>query len=601
MLYAIVFICGSALMGLELVATRVLAPFLGNSIFVWGSVISVVMIALSLGYWLGGEIADRLGASRVLAPVIALAGLLTVLAPAAAKAVLPWAAELGPRTGSLVAVAAVFFAPALLLAIVSPVGVRIAASAGLARIGRSAGGLYAVSTAGSIAGTLATAFWLIPVLSLEPLIVGIGFTLFGTALLALALPSLVGADDIAHEEPDVAGIVSGPDAVPVSASPARQGGLLSAAVPITLITVLAGALIGGFVLVRVAPPPKINTFGEKVLFQKDTQYHRISVTQDKTERHLRFDRSHQSAMDLNDPFSSGIRYPDYLHLPMALKPDAKRVLVLGLGGGTVTKRYWRDYPGVRVDTVEIDPAVVDVAKRYFELPTDPRIRIFTQDARRYVQRNSVTYDIVIVDAYYADSLPFHLTTTEFFREVKAHMSPDGIVAYNCIGSVEGERSRLFRSMYRTASDVWTNVWAFPIGIGANHLLQENRNIIVLASDQDVPAKEVARKVEDRAGGLITVPGFADFAKRPVYRPHQDGRRAAAHRRARTDRLAHPRELAARRAAFFTPHPRCCRSRSCPLPIRPAGQRRPPRAQARDPSRLRPTCRGSHRAAPRPRR
>ena len=394
----------------------------------------------------------------MLAPAIALAGLLTVLAPVFAKEVLPRAAELGPRLGSLVATTAIFFAPALLLAIVSPLGVRIAASAGLARIGRSAGGLYAVSTAGSIAGTLATAFWLIPALSLEPLIVGIGFVLFGTALLALALPVLAGADSGAADDGE-----SRPHSVEAAAQVPRRGhsrgreALVSAAIPVTLAAVVTGAIIGGFVLVRVAPPPKINTFGEKVLFRKDTQYHRITVTEDGKERHLRFDRSHQSAMDLADPFSSGIRYPDYLHLAMTIKPDATRVLVLGLGGGTVTKRYWRDYPDVRVDTVEIDPGVVDVARRYFDLPTDARIRIFTEDARRYVQRTTETYDVVIVDAYYADSLPFHLTTSEFFREVKAHMSPDGVVAYNCIGSVEGDYSKLFRSMYRTVGDVWTNV------------------------------------------------------------------------------------------------------------------------------------------------
>jgi predicted membrane-bound spermidine synthase len=190
MLRAIVFICGAALMALELVAARVLAPALGNSIFVWGSVISVVMLALSLGYWVGGQLADRVSAARALSPLIAGAGLLTVLAPLIAAATLPWAADLGPRLGSLAASTAIFFLPALLLATVSPLAVRLVASDGLERIGRSAGSLYAISTAGSIAGTLATAFWLIPALSLSPLIVAIGFTLFACSLAALALPRL---------------------------------------------------------------------------------------------------------------------------------------------------------------------------------------------------------------------------------------------------------------------------------------------------------------------------------------------------------------------------------------------------------------------------
>ena len=188
MLKLIVFVCGAALMALELVAARVLAPVLGNSIFVWGAVISIVMIALSLGYWAGGQLADKRDAARVLSPIIAAAGVFTVLAPLIAQVVLPRVAPLDPRLGSLVASALIFFVPALLLATVSPLSVRLAASSGLERIGRSAGGLYAISTAGSVAGTLATAFWLIPVLSLEPLVVMTGFVLFACAIAALLLP-----------------------------------------------------------------------------------------------------------------------------------------------------------------------------------------------------------------------------------------------------------------------------------------------------------------------------------------------------------------------------------------------------------------------------
>ena len=149
--------CGAALMALELVAARILAPALGNSIFVWGAVISTVMVALSLGYWVGGQLADKVDPSRVLAPLIAAGGLFTVLAVPIASAVLPSAANLGPRLGSLGASAVIFFVPSLLLATVSPLSVRLAAESGLERIGRSAGGLYAVSTAGSVVGTLATA------------------------------------------------------------------------------------------------------------------------------------------------------------------------------------------------------------------------------------------------------------------------------------------------------------------------------------------------------------------------------------------------------------------------------------------------------------
>lgn len=487
MLRFIVFWCGAALMGLEMVAARVLAPYLGNSIYVWGAVISVVMIALSVGYALGGQLADRFGAARSMPLVISAAGLFTALAPLVAETVLPSVADLGARAGSLAAAVAIYFVPSLLLAMVSPLGVRLAARHGMAHLGRSTGNLYAVSTAGSIVGTLGTSFWLIPALSLEPLVVWTGASLLGTALLALTLKP--------EDRPD------GTDAPLKATRFARLAGRF------TLLLVLSGAVTAGVVLWKTAPMPETNEFQEAVLFREDTQYHRITVTEGDGARHLRFDHSHQSAIELEDHYVSRIRYPNYMHLALALKPDAKRVLVIGLGGGAITKRFWRDYPAMIVDTVEIDPVVVDVARRYFWLPEDERLNVYVEDGRRYVQTTDETYDIVIVDAYYADALPFHLTTQEFLQEVKAVMSPDGVLAYNVISSAEGDRSKLFRSMYRTASTVWGNIYPFPIGIGTDGDANRNRNIIVLASDTRVTQTALVERIRSDVDGTVRMEGF----------------------------------------------------------------------------------------------
>lgn len=490
MLRFIVFACGAALMGLEMVAARVLAPYLGNSIYVWGAVISVVMVALSIGYALGGQLADRFGAARALPLVIASAGLTTAIAPLVAEAVLPSIAGLGPRVGSLVAAAAIYFLPALLLAMVSPLGVRLAARQGMAGLGRSTGNLYAISTAGSIAGTLATSFWLIPVLSLEPLVVWTGITLMAVALLALRLT------------PETA---DGASLHPLAAR------LAARSLPATLALVIAGAALGGYVLWRVTPIPDTNAEGESILFRADTQYHRITVTEGSGARHLRFDSSHQSAISIADPYESRIRYPDYMHLALALNPDAESVLVLGLGGGAITNRFWRDYPGVTVDSVEIDPVVAEVARKYFWLTEDERSRVIVEDARRYVQSTDETYDIVIVDAYYSDALPFHLTTDEFLREIKAVMAPDGVIAYNVISAPEGPGSDLFRSMYRTALGVWDDLWVFPIGIGGDGVTQMRRNIIVLATDTRMTEDDLRDTIASRVDGMVTIDGFAQMA------------------------------------------------------------------------------------------
>ncbi len=490
-LYLTVFTCGAAIMGLELAGARILAPAMGNSIFVWGSVISAFMIALSLGYWLGGFVADRFGTRRTLGIVIASAAVFTAISPLLADAILPWAAELGPRLGPLVATTAAFFAPALLLAMVSPIGIRAASASGLGHIGRSAGSLYAVSTAGSIAGTLATSFWLIPALQTGPLIVGIGIALSVTALGTLTLRS-------------------GPTPAPRELVGHRWTGAVTA-------IVIAGVALGGAMMVVIAQPDDITGDGSTVLFRQDTQYHRILVTEADGERTLLFDRSRQTAVNLDDPLVSTIRYPDYLHLAFAANPRAERVLVLGLGGGALPARMLADYPGVSVDAVEIDPVVVDVAERYFALPEDPRLSVIVEDARRYVQRTTERYDVVVVDCYHADALPFHLTTAEFFGEIDDVLAPGGVVAYNIISAVEGDSSDLFRSLYRTAGGVWDRLWVFPVERqdGAESL-GTIRNIVMLATSGEVSEGDLLGQIDSRVGGSVSIEGFDRFGER-LYR------------------------------------------------------------------------------------
>ncbi|MDZ4179181.1 MAG: fused MFS/spermidine synthase [Coriobacteriia bacterium] len=496
MLNAIVFTCGAALMGMEMAAARVLAPVLGNSIYVWGSVISVVMVALSIGYWLGGQIADRFGAARILPVMVAGAALATVAVPFIASVALHPAASLGPRLGALAASLSIFFVPSVLLATVSPLGVRLVAERGMHRIGRSAGGLYAVSTAGSIVGTIATSFWLIPLLELEPLIVWTGILLGVTALVSLWLRDA--------EKP--VGSLPGQAELPTD-SPEYRYRLTRV---LTRLVVAATVALASWTLADVTVPPTANEFGERIIFRADSQYHRITVTEDDEVRHLRFDRSHQSAVSLSDEFESTIKYPNYLHLAYALQPEARNVLVLGLGGGSVSKRYWRDYPEVHVDSIEVDPVVVDVAREYFGLPEDPRLEVFAEDGRRYVQATERMYDIVIIDAYNADSMPYHLTTEEFFGEIDAVLNPGGVVAYNIISSVEGTRSKLFRSLYKTAGSVWSERWVVPIGLGNDGSTTTNRNIILLATDSVVPSEEFEARVAGRVGGRVTIDGFPSF-------------------------------------------------------------------------------------------
>ena len=166
-------------------------------------------------------------------------------------------------------------------------------------------------------------------------------------------------------------------------------------------------------------------------------------------------------MALDDPFETDIEYVDYFHIALAVRPDAARTLVLGLGGGSIVKRMWRDYPAMHIDAVEIDAEVVDIAREYFALPEDPRIRIAVDDGRAFLSACEETYDIVIVDAFDDDRMPRHLMTEEFMRDVRERLSPGGVVAYNVIGSLHGPLSKPFRSLCRTVSNVWSKPVALP--------------------------------------------------------------------------------------------------------------------------------------------
>jgi spermidine synthase len=239
-------------------------------------------------------------------------------------------------------------------------------------------------------------------------------------------------------------------------------------------------------------------------FSGTSPYHVVNVTDHGFIRVLRFTRNRQSSMYVDAPFETDFEYPGYFHITMAVKPDAARTLVIGLGGGTVVKRMWRDYPAMRIDAVELDPMVVDVARRFFELPDDERIRVFTDDGRAFLETCTDAYDIALIDAFDEDQVPRPLTTEEFMRALRDRLTPDGAVAYNFIGMARGEKSKPFRSLYRTMRNVWRNVWVFVVNDGVE---SEGTNLMLFASDVELSADELCARIATRVDGMVTVPAF----------------------------------------------------------------------------------------------
>jgi len=245
------------------------------------------------------------------------------------------------------------------------------------------------------------------------------------------------------------------------------------------------------------------------MYECKSSFHRLRVTDNDGVRLLAFERNRQSSMRLDDPFETDIEYVGYLHLTRAIVPTAARTLVIGLGGGSVVKRMWRDYPDMRLDVVEIDPVVADVARSLFALPEDERIRVFIEEGREYVDVCTETYDIIIVDAFDDDRVPRPLLTEEFLRECRDCLAPGGVIAYNFIGSVYGPQSKPFRSLYRTAASVWRRIWVFPIG-SANDARDKTRNIVMLATDAELTQGELLGRIGTRVDSMVTVPKFEHF-------------------------------------------------------------------------------------------
>lgn len=443
-----VFVSGAVVMALELLGSRLLAPVFGNSIFVWGSLIGVVLAALSVGYYFGGKLADRLPRFDILSTLIFAAGLLVMALPTLAPPIFNCAIglNLGERYSPLIATTILLGPPSILLGMVSPYAIRLAAES-FEKLGKASGNLYALSTLGSIVGTFITVFVLIPAIGVNKIIFALGITLLVVAFLGLGfrMKALV-----------VLILIIMPFAAPY---------LVSQRLTVAAYTLALGDTI----------------------YETDTPYHHLIVadaydpTYNSYIRILILDDNFHSAMDLKNPDRTVYPYTDYFHLGFLLNPNIARVLFVGGGGFTGPKAFLKDYPNVTVDVVEIDAEVIRVAEQYFAVdPNNPRLHIFNDDGRIFLQSTQQKYDLIVLDAYSRTYVPFHLMTDEFFKLLAHHLTAKGAVISNLIAATTGDNSKLLYAETNTMHLTFPNVYLFPV-VGPGSV--ESQNIIMLATLQ----------------------------------------------------------------------------------------------------------------------
>jgi len=434
---------GAGILMLEVLGARIAGPFFGVSLYIWTALISVTLAALTLGYWLGGILCDRRPDPDLLYGLILAAGLMIALIAGVDEAVLGfsykafsgvWRLRLGVLLGSLI----LFAPPLTLLGMVSPFVLKLAL-ADLRQAGRTAGRLYAVSTVGSVAGSIATGYFLIPAL-------GIAKTLFVITALIL-LPAVIW----------FAG--------------ARRFGRLAAA---------ALLLIAAFFLPAARLGAQDNP-NFKLVHLRDGLYGQIKVMdyrrEKETERYLFLEGTYQSSTILGSGGTSSkyISVMDYfLHF---YAPEGKKLLLVGLGGGSFVKPLLA--AGYEVDVVEIDPAIIETAVDYFGLDTQS-CRIITEDGRAYLRTTNERYDVILFDVAGGGSQPAHLVTREAFAETRAVLKSGGLVGLNLIGYPRGDKAVLTRSLFRTARSVFDEGRAY--WVDAHDTAEEINNLVMFFTD-----------------------------------------------------------------------------------------------------------------------
>src|SRR4029079_14368521 len=172
-------------------------------------------------------------------------------------------------------------------------------------------------------------------------------------------------------------------------------------------------------------------------------------------------------------------YTEYFHMPWLWNHDIRRILMMGLGGGSTQRSFQHYYTNVMVDTVEIDPVVIDVAKKYFTVTETPKLKIHNEDGRVYLRRTTNTFEVILMDAYtttrYGSSIPPHLVTKEFFALANQHLTTNGVLAYNVIGQIQGWKADIVGGIYRTLREVFPRVYMFPARSSMNVVLVATKN------------------------------------------------------------------------------------------------------------------------------
>lgn len=458
----IVFMCGAVVMILELVGSRVLGPYVGTSTFVWTSLIGVILGSLSIGYWLGGKLADRSPNYRMLSMIILGSAAYVVFIAVAQNFIMSQMILLikDVRISSVIASIILFTPPGILMGMVSPYAVKLKVN-DLSSSGAAVGTLYALSTIGSIVGTFLAGFVLISLLGT----IRILFVLSGVLFLV--------------------GLFTEPRIL------SRKNLIIS--VIFFSLALVSQAVAAGF-------NPRLDL---------ETAYNRVWIMDGhdpKTDRDVRL-------MKINNEFSSGMfldsdelyfDYTKFYNLAEHFNPEIKKALLIGGAGYSYPKYFLKNFPEASLDVVEIDPGVTAIARKFFNLKDDLRMRIYHEDARIFMNTTEVKYDAIYGDAFKSkNTIPFQLVTREAILKMYESLNDGGVLLINVITAIEGEKGGLLRAEYATMKDIFPQVLVFPVRNNIDGEEVQNVMLAGIKSDQPVSLVSDDQETQNQLNNLWT--------------------------------------------------------------------------------------------------
>lgn len=431
------------MMVIEICAFRLLAPLFGNSVYTWTALIGVILVAFSVGGFMGGRLSDKYNSINLLGWLLAGAAVLTFLIPPLHLGFGESFTHSGLIGGSVLVSLFLFALPGALLGAVSPAAVRFySLTFQNTHVGAAAGTVSMLGSLGSFVGTFLSGFVLLSHFGVRSIFIGCGVLLLILAILAFVLAK----------------------------NHAQKTALLA-------IVGLTAAALGS----QAEPTP-----GKDVIFSQESFYHRIEVSENGVspyrQRLLKLDSTAEGAMN-PDNGELVMDYQNYWRLPL-LRDDAKinRALFIGAGAFGMPEALSRQFPEARVDVAEIDPEVIEVGRKFFRLNEHPNVQAHAGDARHFLRsQKDQRWDLIFGDAYAGiRSIPSHLVTQEFFQLVSDHLASEGVFVMNAITAVQGEKAELLGGILATLRSVFPHVETFAVQ-GPRLATQ---NVIILASRQD---------------------------------------------------------------------------------------------------------------------